>query len=134
MAASGWTPGTVAGHFRPDELVKKRTVPPEMGWRKAVYATSGHLVNLGAGPAERALRDQISLIASNFPGNYSIAFVSIKGGVGKTRTTSGVGTVYAMHRTEPVLALDANPTYGSLGGSSTRWPRPRSASSCPMSR
>ena len=41
--------------------------------------------------------------------------MSIKGGVGKTRTTAGVGTVYATYRTEPVIAMDANPTYGRLG-------------------
>ena len=116
MGGAPWTPNAApASHFRPDELTKSRTLPPEMGWRKAVYVGTGHLVNLGAGPAERSLRDQIALIGSNIPGNYSVAFVSIKGGVGKTRTTAGVGTVYATYRTEPVLALDANPTYGSLG-------------------
>jgi MinD-like ATPase involved in chromosome partitioning or flagellar assembly len=41
--------------------------------------------------------------------------VSIKGGVGKTRISAGLGTVYGMYRTEPVIALDANPTYGNLG-------------------
>jgi MinD-like ATPase involved in chromosome partitioning or flagellar assembly len=110
-----WNPAPAAAHLRPDELVKSRTLPPEMGWRKAVYVSTGHLVNLGAGPAERALRDQIARIGSNIPGNYTIAVVSIKGGVGKTRTAAGIGTVYATYRTEPVLALDANPTYGSLG-------------------
>jgi MinD-like ATPase involved in chromosome partitioning or flagellar assembly len=116
IPASGpWNPGPAAAHLRPDELVKSRTLPPEMGWRKAVYVSTGHLLNLGAGPAERTLRDQIACIGSNIPGNYTIAVVSIKGGVGKTRTTAGLGTVYATHRTEPVLALDANPTYGSLG-------------------
>ena len=115
-SGAGWNPNAAPpSHFRPDELTKSRTLPPEMGWRKAVYVGTGHLINLGAGPAERTLRDQIALIGSNIPGNYSIAFVSIKGGVGKTRTTAGVGTVYATYRTEPVLALDANPTYGSLG-------------------
>jgi MinD-like ATPase involved in chromosome partitioning or flagellar assembly len=114
-ATGPWNPGPAAAHLRPDELVKSRTLPPEMGWRKAVYVSTGHLVNLGAGPGERALRDQIGRIGSNIPGNYTIAVVSLKGGVGKTRTTAGVGTVYATYRTEPVLALDANPTYGSLG-------------------
>ena len=76
-----------------------------MGWRKAVYVSTGHLVNLGAGPAERVLRDQFTQIGSNIPGNYTIAVISIKGGVGKTRTTAALGTVYATYRTEPVLAL-----------------------------
>jgi MinD-like ATPase involved in chromosome partitioning or flagellar assembly len=101
--------------MRPEQLVNSRKLPPELGWRKAVYAASGHLVNLGAGPAEQVLRDQIAVIGSNIPGNYSIGVISIKGGVGKTRTTAGLGTVFATYRTEPVIAVDANPTYGSLG-------------------
>ena len=110
-----WASTAAAPHMRPEELVKTRKLPPEMGWRKVVYVSTGHLVNLGAGPAERTLRDQIALIGSNIPGNYSIGVVSIKGGVGKTRTTAGLGTVYATYRTEPVIAMDANPTYGGLG-------------------
>jgi MinD-like ATPase involved in chromosome partitioning or flagellar assembly len=102
-------------HLRVDELVKSRKLPPEMGWRKTVYTMTGHTVNLGAGPAERRLRDQISAIGTNIPGNYQIAMVSVTGGIGKTRTTAGIGTVFGLYRTEPVLAIDANPTYGNLG-------------------
>ena len=60
--------------------------------------------------------------------------MSIKGGVGKTRTTAGFGTVYATYRTEPVIAMDANPTYGSLGRLVDPRPPRRSASSWPTSR
>jgi MinD-like ATPase involved in chromosome partitioning or flagellar assembly len=72
-------------------------------------------VNLGAGPAERRLRDQIAAIGTNIPGNYQIGIVSVKGGIGKTRTTAGIGTAFGIYRTEPVVAIDANPTYGNLG-------------------
>ena len=102
-------------HLRVDELVKPRKLPPEMGWRKTVYTLTGQLVNLGAGPAERRLHDQIAPIGANIPGNYQIGIVSVTGGIGKTRTTAGIGTVFAMYRTEPVVAIDANPTYGNLG-------------------
>lgn len=98
-----------------DQLVKTRKAPPETGWRNAVYVGTGRMLNLGAGPRERILRDHVGHIGSNIPGNYQIAVVSIKGGVGKTRTCAGLGTVYSMYRTEPVIALDANPTYGNLG-------------------
>jgi MinD-like ATPase involved in chromosome partitioning or flagellar assembly len=101
--------------LRFDELVKSRKLPPEMGWRKMVYTLTGHLVNLGAGPAERRLRDQIAAIGANIPGNYQIGVVSVTGGIGKTRTTAGIGTAFALYRTEPVVAIDANPTYGNLG-------------------
>lgn len=102
--------------LRPEDVVAERKLPPEMGWRKAVYVGSAKTINLGAGPAEQRLREQIDLIKTNIPGNYLIGVVSIRGGVGKTRTTAGVGTAYAIHRkNEPVLAIDANPTYGALG-------------------
>ena len=55
-------------HLRVDELVKSRKLPPEMGWRKTVYTLTGHLVNLGPGPAERRLRDQIAAIGTDIAG------------------------------------------------------------------
>jgi MinD-like ATPase involved in chromosome partitioning or flagellar assembly len=95
-------------------LVRSRKVPPAMGWRHAVWVGSAHAVNLGAGAYEQALLDDQALIASNIPGNYQIAFVSVRGGVGKTATTAGVGTAFAKYRTDQVIAIDANPTYGKL--------------------
>ena len=109
------TAGSGAGrHIQVGEVVKQRREPAEMGWRKVVYASTGHLVNLGAGPAERLLLDWKARIAANIPGNYQIAAVSVKGGVGKTRVTAGVGSVFAELRKQPVIAIDANPTYGGL--------------------
>ena len=45
----------------------------------------------------------------------TIAVVSPKGGVGKTTTTALLGTLIAHLRRDLVLAVDANPDYGSLG-------------------
>src|SRR5919198_4366434 len=79
--------------IRTEHLVKTRREPPELGWRKAVYAATFNTVNPGRSGFERRLDEQKALIASNFPGNYQIPVISIKGGVGKTRTVAGVGTV-----------------------------------------
>lgn len=98
-----------------DHLVKSRRQIPEFGWRKAVYAATFKTVNLGPSGFERRLNEQTSLIASNIAGTYQIPVISIKGGVGKTRTVAGMGTVFSQYRTEPVIAIDANPTYGTLG-------------------
>ncbi len=110
------TADSVTGqHIQLRDVAKQRREPAEMGWRKVIYLSTGHMLNLGAGPAERrfiAWRDRIS---SNIPGNYQIAAISVKGGVGKTRVTAGVGSVFAELRKQPVLAIDANPTYGGLG-------------------
>ena len=102
-------------HIQVGEVVRERREPPEMGWRKVVYVSTGKLVNFGAGPAERQMRDWKARITANIPGNYQIAVVSVKGGVGKTRLTAGVGSVFAEFRGQPVIAIDANPTYGGLG-------------------
>jgi MinD-like ATPase involved in chromosome partitioning or flagellar assembly len=96
-------------------LVRSRKVPPAMGWRRAVWVGSAHAINLGAGAYEQALLDDRALIASNIPGNYQIAVLSVRGGVGKTAITAGVGTAFATYRTDQVIAIDANPTYGKLG-------------------
>lgn len=106
---------SVTSGLRAEDVVQPRKLPPEMGWRKAVYVSSGKTINLGAGPAEQRLRDHIDAIKTNIPGNYLIGVVCVRGGVGKTRTTAGLGTAFATYRTEPVIAIDANPTYGSLG-------------------
>lgn len=102
-------------HVQVEEVVKRRREPADMGWRKAVYACTGGLVNLGAGAHERQLRDWKARVTSNIPGNYQIAAVSVKGGVGKTRVTAGVGTVFADVRGEHPIAIDADTTYGGLG-------------------
>ena len=113
---SAFAPSAAApAHLRAEDVVRVRKIPPEMGWRKAVYVGSGHTINLGAGPAEQRLRDEIALIRGNIPGNYQIGVLCARGGVGKTRTAAGLGTAYARHRKEPVIAIDANPTYGGLG-------------------
>jgi MinD-like ATPase involved in chromosome partitioning or flagellar assembly len=73
------------------------------------------VVNLGAGPRERQLRDWKARVTSNIPGNYQIASISVKGGVGKTRVAAGVGTAFAGERKQQVIAIDADTTYGGLG-------------------
>ena len=47
-------------------------------------------------------------------GDFRIAVLSIKGGVGKTTTTLGLGSVLALVRSDRVIAVDANPDRGTL--------------------
>ncbi len=96
-------------------VVKPRREPATMGWRKTVYTATGTLVNLGAGKHEKKLLDWTNRINANIPGNYQIAAISMKGGVGKTRLTAAVGSVFAYHRGGGVIAIDADDTAGRLG-------------------
>jgi len=121
-AAQRWSPQATAEalpqthhHIQIGEVVKRHRQPPELGWRKAVYTATLKQVNLGAGPTERTLIDRKRRINTNIPGTYQVAAVSIKGGVGKTTITAAVGTTLRKIRNQPVIAIDANPTYGSLG-------------------
>lgn len=47
-------------------------------------------------------------------GDFRIAVLSLKGGVGKTTTTVGLGSTFAAHRGDRVIAVDANPDLGTL--------------------
>lgn len=46
---------------------------------------------------------------------YRIAVISLKGGVGKTTTTTALGATLASERQDKVIAIDANPDAGTLG-------------------
>ena len=120
--AERWTPradphapSDAFRHIEARQVVKPRREPATMGWRRAVYTATGTLVNLGAGKHERNLRGWTARITANIPGNYQITAISMKGGVGKTRLTAAVGSVFAYHRGGGVIAIDADDTAGRLG-------------------
>lgn len=48
------------------------------------------------------------------PSTRSIAVLSLKGGVGKTTTAVGLGMMLAAQRGDRVVAVDANPDFGTL--------------------
>ncbi|WP_329363140.1 SAV_2336 family protein [Streptomyces sp. NBC_00669] len=63
--------------------------------------------------AER--RRKLELIRTPVLACCRIAVISLKGGVGKTTTTVGLGATLASERQDKVLAFDANPDGGTLG-------------------
>ncbi|WP_317494284.1 AAA family ATPase [Haloechinothrix sp. LS1_15] len=91
--------------------VKRR---PQSGWRKAVYVGSGRLINPGESPADRQRRELIARVNQPLRGCYKIAMLSLKGGVGKTTTTTTLGSTFASLRGDRVVAIDANPDRGTL--------------------
>jgi putative peptide zinc metalloprotease protein len=54
-------------------------------------------------------------VTTPITGCRAVAFVSRKGGVGKTTTCLLVGHTFASHRGDRVVAVDANPDAGTLG-------------------
>ncbi|MFD8497155.1 AAA family ATPase [Amycolatopsis sp. NPDC059657] len=95
-------------------LVKQVKRRPQSGWRKAVYVGSGKLINPGESPADTKRRELIGRVNQPLRGCYKIAMLSLKGGVGKTTTTTTLGSTFASLRGDRVVAVDANPDRGTL--------------------
>lgn len=66
-------------------------------------------------PHEVRLRELTGRITVPLPDHHRIAVLSLKGGVGKTTTCLGVGSVLASLRESRVIAVDGNPDRGTLG-------------------
>ncbi len=108
-------PDPVSGEQISDEtVVRHRPERAPGGWRRAVYAASGGVVNPGLGPAELARRELAHRIRRPLSGSHQIAVSSLKGGVGKTTVAACLGLVLAEQRGDRAVALDANPDAGTL--------------------
>jgi MinD-like ATPase involved in chromosome partitioning or flagellar assembly len=99
-----------------DELgLIRRRAAPQRGWRKLIHRASGGVINPGESErdiGQKAVKEQVN---QPLRGGYSIAVLSMKGGVGKTTVTVGLGVTFASLRGDRVIALDANPDFGTLG-------------------
>ncbi|MBD0322975.1 MAG: MinD/ParA family protein [Aldersonia sp.] len=95
-------------------LLRRAKPAPRSGWRLAVHKASGGAINPGVGPADLEHRDLVARVDQPVYGDYRIAVLSLKGGVGKTTTTVGLGSTFASVRGDRVIAIDANPDLGTL--------------------
>ncbi|MCV7168403.1 MinD/ParA family protein [Mycobacterium manitobense] len=87
---------------------------PRSGWRRTVHLLSGGHVNPGASRRQREYDALLARIRRPIAGDFRVAILSVKGGVGKTTTTLGLGSALAMTRSDRVIAVDANPDRGTL--------------------
>jgi MinD-like ATPase involved in chromosome partitioning or flagellar assembly len=98
-----------------DLLLPGRHAIPGSGWRRVLYQASGGLVRVPQSAAEQ--RRQELVLRALTPvagGHHRVAVLSLKGGVGKTTTTMGLGSTLASLRGDRVVAVDANPDRGTL--------------------
>jgi MinD-like ATPase involved in chromosome partitioning or flagellar assembly len=103
------------GDLSTDQLLARPPGGPALGWQAVVYQMTGGRVRPAPGPAERARHRLAARIATPVAGCQRIAVVALKGGVGKTTTTACLGAIFAEHRGDRVVAVDANPDPGTLG-------------------
>lgn len=96
------------------DIVRPVKAPPRQGWRKLVHGATGGKVNPGQSRREAQRARVTDAIRTPLRGDYRIAVMSLKGGVGKTTTTVALGSVLAQTRGDRVIAIDANPDFGTL--------------------
>lgn len=109
------SPPSTADEFSDERMLRPRPVIPARGWRLAVHRLTGGAVSPGPSAAELRERELIARVKTPIRGCHKIAFISRKGGVGKTSTCLLAGHTFAAYRGDRVIALDGNPDAGTLG-------------------
>lgn len=98
-----------------DLLLPGKRATPDAGWRRGVYRATGGLVRVGESAASLRRRNLVSRVRTPVAGgHHRIAVLSLKGGVGKTTVTVGLGATLASLRGDRVIAVDGNPDRGTL--------------------
>lgn len=98
----------------PGSFVKEQKPRPIGGFRGMLYKLTGGAWNLGPSAKQREEDELARRISRQLQGSYNTAVLSLKGGIGKTSTTVGVGLTLAEFRGDPPCAIDANPDSGDL--------------------
>jgi len=98
----------------PALFVREQKPRPVGGVRGALFALTGGAWNLGPSAKQRDEDELARRISRQLQGSYNTAVLSLKGGIGKTSTTVGVGLTLAEFRGDPPCAIDANPDSGDL--------------------
>jgi putative peptide zinc metalloprotease protein len=96
-------------------MLRRTGRPPGGGWRRTVYLLSGQKVSIPPSAAQLRRRELVAQVTTPIIGCRTVAFVSRKGGVGKTTTCLLAGHTFACHRGDRVIAVDLNPDAGTLG-------------------
>ncbi|OQR59920.1 topoisomerase II, partial [Streptomyces maremycinicus] len=78
-------------------------------------AAASSRFKLGGKKEEAERQRKLEMIRTPVLSCYRIAVISLKGGVGKTTTTTALGATLATERQDKILAIDANPDAGTLG-------------------
>ncbi|WP_405823382.1 SCO5717 family growth-regulating ATPase [Streptomyces sp. NBC_00838] len=109
-------PGAPLGYTAAVELSSDRLLRNNKPKAKSSRTPSGaSRFKIGAKKEEAERQRKLELIRTPVLSCYRIAVISLKGGVGKTTTTTALGSTLATERQDKILAIDANPDAGTLG-------------------
>ncbi|MET9697524.1 SCO5717 family growth-regulating ATPase [Streptomyces sp. NPDC006529] len=104
---------TAAVELSSDRLLRTKQKPKSN--RSGGSGGASSLFRFGGKAAEAERQRKLELIRTPVMSCYRIAVISLKGGVGKTTTTTALGATLATERQDKILAIDANPDAGTLG-------------------
>ncbi|MFZ3597296.1 MinD/ParA family ATP-binding protein [Streptomyces sp. BH104] len=102
---------TAAVELSADRLVNSK----RQKQRSKAPGAGGGRFKFGGKKEETERQRKLELIRTPVSSCYRIAVISLKGGVGKTTTTTALGSTLASERQDKILAIDANPDAGTLG-------------------
>ncbi|MER6915447.1 SCO5717 family growth-regulating ATPase [Streptomyces sp. NPDC000594] len=102
---------TAAVELSSDRLLRNNRQKP----RSSRNPSGASRFRLGGKREEAERQRKLELIRTPVLSCYRIAVISLKGGVGKTTTTTALGSTLATERQDKILAIDANPDAGTLG-------------------
>ncbi|MEV0445181.1 SCO5717 family growth-regulating ATPase [Streptomyces spectabilis] len=108
-------PGAPLGYTAAVELSSDRLLNNKKQKTKSSRPVGGSRFRLGGKKEEAERQRKLELIRTPVLSCYRIAVISLKGGVGKTTTTTALGSTLASERQDKILAIDANPDAGTLG-------------------
>lgn len=89
-----------------------RPSAPKLGIQGLIYRLTK--VNTGLSKRERTHNHLVARIRTPLAGMHRCAFISLKGGIGKTTSAAGFGHTFAHYRPDPVFVADMNPDAGTL--------------------
>ncbi|MGW6208216.1 SCO5717 family growth-regulating ATPase [Streptomyces sp. NPDC055089] len=108
-------PGAPLGYTAAVELSSDRLVRGKQKAKSSRNPSGASRFKLGGKKEEIERQRKLELIRTPVLSCYRIAVISLKGGVGKTTTTTALGATLATERQDKILAIDANPDAGTLG-------------------
>ncbi|MGW0900797.1 SCO5717 family growth-regulating ATPase, partial [Streptomyces goshikiensis] len=127
-ANAQWPQAQAQAQYDPRYPAGQATGGAPLGYTAAVELSSDRLLRgkqkskpqrsafrFGGKAAEAERLRKLEQIRTPVMSCYRIAVISLKGGVGKTTTTTALGATLATERQDKILAIDANPDAGTLG-------------------
>lgn len=103
------------GYTAAVELSSDRLISKKQKAKSGRPAAAPSRFKIGGKKEEAERQRKLELIRTPVLSCYRIAVISLKGGVGKTTTTTALGATLATERQDKILAIDANPDAGTLG-------------------